>query len=110
MQNTETFYLLASIAVLLGAIVYFWVSFRRRSVIAWPKGAEMQILDGLIMAAGVCVSLAAIFGILGALDDPVSIRNWPRSLRGTATSAAIMALWGVVWRLGRRRAETSMPE
>lgn len=107
MPETETRYLLASIGLLLGSFVFFGTSFRRRTVAQWPNGAEIRIIDWLMLTAGICTCLAAVFGILGTLDDPPGVRDWPRSLRGTALSALILAIWGLFWRYRRRQADIS---
>jgi len=105
MLDSDTRYLLASIGLLLGAIVFFWTSFKRRAVVDWPKGAEMRILDGLMLTVGICTTLAALFGILGTLEETTGSRHWSANLKGTSLSAAILVLCGIGWRLRPRLTE-----
>ena len=108
MLENETRYLLASIGLLVGSFVFFGASFRRRAFPQWPKGAEMQVVDWILLMAGICTCLFAAFGILGTLDDPAADRNWPSSLRGTLISALLLTSWGFLFRSRRKRAEISM--
>lgn len=105
MLDSDTRYLLASFGLLLGAVGFFWTSFKRRAVIAWPKGAELRILDGLMVTVGICTTLAALFGILGTLEETAGSRHWSANLKGTALSAAILVLCGSGWRLRPRLPE-----
>lgn len=107
MPENETRYLLASIGILLGSVVFFGVSFRRRAVTPWPKGAELQIVDWLMLTAGILTFLAALFGILGTLDDAPGVRDWPSSLRGTGISTLLLASMGFLWQFRRGNAESS---
>lgn len=107
MLENETRYLFASIGLLVGSFVFFGTSFRRRAVTKWPEGAELQIVDWVMLTGGICTVLAAVFGILGTLEDAPGVRNWPSSLRGTGISALILTSLGILWRFRRRNAEIS---
>ena len=108
MLENETRYLFASIGLLVASFVFFGASFRRRAFPQWPKGAEMEIVDWILLIMGIGTCLVAASGILGTLGDPAADRNWPSSLRGTLISALLLTSWGFLFRSRRKRAEISL--
>ncbi len=95
MDNADLGYAAISLAILCGAGLFGWKAYRQREVAAWPAGAEMRILDGLFLAAGICSLLGGVFAVLGTFEFSPETRDWSRTLLLAVLAAAIPFSFGL---------------
>ncbi len=91
MPDSGTYYLIASVALLVASGLMSWISWRGRT------DNPQQPLEGILLICVISSLVSGSLAIIGTLEFSPDARPWPRTLLQVVLSASIALLAGATW-------------